>query len=153
MTSKLPELVIADTSCLILLGKIDELQILPALYKNIYTTQAVADEFGSALPDWIVIRNPNAVPSFGIKIDKGEATAIALAIETKDATLIIDDIKGRKIAERLKLKYTGTIGVLKRAKQEGLIVSLKDILNKVQQTNFRVSQKIIDDSLRETGEK
>jgi predicted nucleic acid-binding protein len=152
MILKRPELVIADTSCLILLSKVEALDILPKLYKKIYTTQTVADEFGDTLPIWIIIRNPLTIPPFGIKIDKGEASAIALAIETPDATLIIDELKGRKVAALLKLNYTGTIGVLKRAKREGHIPSLKNLLFKIQETNFRLSQKLIDDTLSEVGE-
>jgi predicted nucleic acid-binding protein len=152
MTSKPPDLVISDTSCLILLHHISLLDILPKLYAHIFTTQTVADEFGAPLPEWINIRNPSKIPQYGIKIDKGEATAIALAIETENSTLIVDDIKARKVAKQLNLNYTGTIGVLKRAKMEGIIPSLKDAFDKVQQTSFRVSEKIIQDALSEVGE-
>lgn len=152
MTLKRPELVIADTNCLILLDKISELEILPKLYTLVYTTSTIADGLGINLPLWVIIRNPVVVPPYGIKIDKGEAAAIAPALEIPNTTLVIDDIKGRKVAKQLKLNYTGGIGGLKRAKAEGLFPSLKIILDKVQQTNFRLTQTLIDFTLKEFGE-
>lgn len=48
--------VITDTSCLILLEKIDALPILNLLFNNIFTTPEIASEFGKALPHWIQIK-------------------------------------------------------------------------------------------------
>lgn len=48
-------IVITDTSCFILLDKIDALFILDALYTAIVTTPQIAKEFGKKLPDWIII--------------------------------------------------------------------------------------------------
>jgi len=53
--------IISDTSCLILLEKIGELYLLQKLFGKIITTQIVADEFGSRLPEWISIQNPNEI--------------------------------------------------------------------------------------------
>ena len=51
----MPAVIISDTSCLILLDKIQELAILKNLFGQVVTTQIVADEFGGLLPEWIVI--------------------------------------------------------------------------------------------------
>jgi len=50
--------IISDTSCLILLEKIGELELLKKLFGNVITTQTVGDEFGNPLPEWIYIQNP-----------------------------------------------------------------------------------------------
>jgi len=47
-----------------------------------------------------------------LQLDKGEASAIALALEIQDSTLILDDFKARKVAEKLGLKITGTLGLM-----------------------------------------
>jgi predicted nucleic acid-binding protein len=123
--------IISDTSCLILLDKIGELEILHTLYGNIITTQQVASEFGGILPGWIVIVNPvnkNYQTIIEASLDKGEASAIALAVEYDDCLLIIDDLKGRKFALQLGLQITGTLGVLIEAKSGGHIPFLKPIL-------------------------
>ena len=111
--------IISDTSCLILLSNIGELDLLKKLYRNIVTTIEVANEFGQPLPDWIEIKTPTNLhyqQILEIQIDKGEASAIALAIEFTDCMLIIDDYKARKVAEKLGIKITGTIGIIIKAK-------------------------------------
>ena len=75
--------IISDTSCLILLDKIGELEILNKLFGTITTTAEVAGEFGQQLPAWFEIRQPadkNYQSIIAESIDKGEASAIALAI-------------------------------------------------------------------------
>jgi predicted nucleic acid-binding protein len=50
--------IITDTTCLILLEKINELTLLQRLFRRVIITQTIADEFGNALPEWIRILNP-----------------------------------------------------------------------------------------------
>jgi len=147
--------IISDTSCLILLNKIGELQLLQKLYGKIITTQIVADEFVSHLPDWISIQNPSDTKIqvvLNAALDKGEASALALALEQEDCLLIIDELKGRKLAQQLGLTITGTLGVLAQAKQQGYIPMLKPLLDKVKRTDFRLSERLIQETLRQVGE-
>ena len=51
--------IISDTSCLILLDKIGQLEILNKLFGIITTTTEVADEYGQELPPWFEIRQPS----------------------------------------------------------------------------------------------
>ena len=140
------EIVIADTSCFILLEKIGELSLLKLLFSKITTTDTIAVEFGSPLPEWIEIRTPKNI-SFqnSLDIDAGEASAIALAMESESSLLILDDNKGRKAAERFNLLYTGTLGIILKAKNVGILASIKPTIQKIQQTNFRFSQKVLDE--------
>jgi predicted nucleic acid-binding protein len=87
-----------------------------------------------------------------MQIDKGESSAIALALETPNCSLILDDYKARKIAERLGIPFTGTIGVIIKAKLLGLTPSIKPLLEKIKQTNFRISADIELQALREAKE-
>ncbi len=82
----------------------------------------------------------------------GEASAITLANEITSALLIIDDLKGRKLAKRLQLMHTGTLGVLVLAKQRGVITSLKPHFDKIQKTNFRVSTTLLHGLLKTVGD-
>lgn len=59
-----------------------------------------------------------------MQIDKGESSAIALALETPGSTVILDDYKARKIADQLGINFTGTIGVIIKAKLKGIIPSI-----------------------------
>ncbi len=85
-------------------------------------------------------------------LDKGEASAIALSLEMDNSIVIIDDLKGRKVAERLNLRYSGTFGLILRAKQIGVIQSVKPILIKIKKTNFRFSEKLFKLILEQAGE-
>src|SRR5688572_19197429 len=99
--------IISDTSCLILLEKIGEFDLLHEVFGEILITQDIKDEYGSPLPDWISIQNPVNKKYREIleaSVDKGEASAIALAVEFVDCLLVIDDLKGRNLAETLGIK-------------------------------------------------
>ena len=50
-------IVIADTTCFILLSKIDRLNLLKQLFKSITTTSFISKEFGNPLPDWVIIKD------------------------------------------------------------------------------------------------
>lgn len=141
----MPKTIIADTSCLIILGNIGELQLLHAVYGQVLTTIEVAAEYGEALPDWVEIKrvhNNYMQQLLEMQVDKGEASAIALALEMPESTIILDDFRARKVAERLKVNFTGTIGVIIKAKLQGIISSIKPLLSKIKQTNLEYQMKL-----------
>jgi hypothetical protein len=136
------KLIISDTSCFIALSNIGELNLLRLLYSQIVTTSEIAQEFGENLPDWvqiIAVSDKSKQQILELQIDKGEASAIALALESENPLLILDDYKARKLANNLKLNYTGTIGIILAAKQKGIIPTIKPLLERIKQTNFRLS--------------
>jgi len=141
----MPKTIISDTSCLIILSNIGELQLLQKVYGQVFTTVEIAQEFGEILPEWIVIKGAADIYKqqlLELQIDKGESSAIALALEMSNSTLILDDNKARKIANQLGLHVTGTIGIIVRAKLNGIIPSIRPILGKIRQTNFRLTVEI-----------
>ena len=149
------KIIVSDTSCLILLLKIDELDILKEMSNKIYVTSIIKEELKQELPDWIQILDPkdkHYQSILELDLDKGEASAIALMLELDDAILLIDDLKGRKIAEKLSLRFSGTFGLLIKAKQIGIIKSVKPILDKIRLTNFRFSEKLFIDILNQAKE-
>ena len=68
------------------------------------------------------------------------------------ALLFLDDYKARKVAEKLGLEITGTIGVIIKAKIRGIIPSIKSYLDKINQTNFRISLEVEEQALKQAGE-
>ncbi|WPD22957.1 MAG: DUF3368 domain-containing protein [Candidatus Electrothrix scaldis] len=149
------EIIISDTSCLILLGKIDEIDVLHRLCERVYITPTIKEEYGEALPDWIKIKAPQNTRYQNLlemDLDAGEASAIALSLETDRSILIIDDLKGRKIAKRLHLKYSGTLGLLLQAKRAGILPALRPVVVKIRETNFRFSEALLDSLLEQAGE-
>ena len=81
------------------------------------------------------------------ELDAGERDAILLALETGIDTLLIDESEGRKEAKRRNLKVTGTVAVLENAAKLGHI-DFRAALQLLDQTNFRLSQKIRDEFIR-----
>ena len=139
------KIIISDTSCFIILTNIGELHLVQKLYSKIITTIEIATEFGEPLPEWVEIlsvKSKDTQRLLEMQIDKGESSAIALALEISDSLLILDDIKARKIASQLGLSITGTLGIIIKAKLEGIIPSVIPILNKIKQTDFRLSNEV-----------
>jgi predicted nucleic acid-binding protein len=106
MTLPIQRIIVADTSCLILLQKIQQLSLLRELFVEITITTKVAEELNMALPDFIKIQEPKDPNYFKILrtfLDEGEASVIALALEQEDCLLIIDETKGRKAVAATRL--------------------------------------------------
>lgn len=151
----MPKTILSDASCLILLEKINELDLLHKVFGNIIITREIRDEFGSPLPNWISVQNPSNKTyqkTLEASVDKGEASAIALAVELQDCLLIIDDLKGRKLAAAIEIKITGTFGVILEAKFSGKISSVKSLLDKIKRTDFRLSEELEEQILRKANE-
>lgn len=85
-------------------------------------------------------------------MDRGEASALAFAIEQDDCLLIIDDLKGRKYAQQLGVKITGSLGVIIDAKLSGHIQSVKSILEKIKKTDFRLAEELERKTLEKSNE-
>lgn len=144
------DVIIADTSCFIVLSKIDEIQILKQLFGRVVTTPEVANEFGEPLPSWVMVsqvNNNNLKKSLTMQLDLGEASTLALALENSNSLLILDDFKARQIAMRLGISITGTLGIIIQAKNLGIIDTVKPLLEKIQLTNFRLSNTLIAQAL------
>jgi predicted nucleic acid-binding protein len=151
----MPKVVIADASCLIILSKIGELELLHLLYDRIYITSEVEREFGEALPDWIIIEtveDKEYQKFLEAKLDVGEASAIALARSQANSLIVLDDLKARKIAKEIGIVYTGTLGIISKAKEEGHCEQIKPIIQKILQTNFRISKQVVNALLSRHGE-
>lgn len=126
----MPDVVIANTSCLIAMEKLDAFPLLKSLYGEVKITSEIAAEFGKSLPEWFKIEkstNKKFQKIIETLIDKGEASAIALALNYDNSLLIFDDLKGKKFAVKLGLKITGTLGILYKCKQVGIIEKIKPL--------------------------
>ncbi len=151
----MPAVIIADASCLILLEKIGALELLPQLFGRITITDIVAAEYGLPPPEWVTVRvaqDAQQLQLLALTLDRGEASAIALALEQADCLLIMDERRGRSVAQRLQLTVTGTLGILLQAKSSGLIAAVKPLLEAISVTNFRLSAPLVQAVLKQAGE-
>jgi predicted nucleic acid-binding protein len=148
-------IIISDTSCLIALSNIGKLHILKDLYQEVTITNEVQNEFAEPLPGWIIVKNViNRKQQALLEklLDKGEASSIALAIENQDSILIIDEMKGRKVALSYHLDIIGTIGVIVTARKKGIITDLMSVIFELIHEGFRVSDRLLKRLKEEFGE-
>lgn len=144
--------VICNTSPLQYLHQIGQLRLLPALAQLVVVPKAVADEvaagraLGIDLPDlpaldWIEIRRAASSPAMPVVADlgAGETEVLALALESSDAVVVLDDAVARRVATTLGLKLTGTLGLLLNAKHAGLIAAVAPVLDQLQALRFRLA--------------
>ncbi|MEM6802383.1 MAG: DUF3368 domain-containing protein [Bacteroidota bacterium] len=147
--------IISDASCLIALDNIEHLELLHKVFRIVYTTEEVSLEFGKTLPEYIRIlpvENLEIKNELEKRLDAGEASTIALALEQEGSVLIIDEKKGRKIAKEYKLQIIGTFKVLLLAKEKGILESVKPLLLSLRNAGFRFSASLIQAVLEEAEE-
>ena len=147
------EAVVSDSTCLIGLERVGELDILPALFDSVMIPPEVAREFGGTFA-WLKVENlANHLLAVALEmvVDAGEAEAIALASE-KNCLLITDDKQARAAEKNLGVNFIGTIGVLIRAKQNGIIKEIKPVLDALESKDFRISHTLRGEALKIAGE-
>jgi len=147
--------VLADASVLITLDNIGRLDLLREMYGSITITPEVSQEFGDPLPEWVKAQAPNpseTVRALSAVVDQGEASLIALALECKNPLILLDDLKARKLATRLDLRFSGLLGVLLKAKQNGILPAVRPLLNDLKAKRFRLSSDMEQTLLKLAGE-
>jgi predicted nucleic acid-binding protein len=157
--------IICNTSPLQYLHQLGLLHLLPALVEKIIVPPAVLAEIEIGrentvdLPDlstldWIEIRQAksSSVLSLTVDLGIGETEVLALALESKDAVVILDDLLARQAAEKLDFKIIETLGILLEAKRKELISEISPVLDKLQELRFRVSLKTKQAALKLAGE-
>ena len=158
--------VIVNSTPIILLSNINQLELLKHLYETITIPQAVYDEV-TAKPDsacqnlknhfdWIKvekIRNPIQKKMYEAKLHDGEVEVMILAQEEPKADLVIlDDNSAKKTAKFLELSVTGTLGVLVKAKQLNYIEKVKPLMDALIANGFFVTQNVYSMVLEQAGE-
>lgn len=149
------ELVISDASPLIALVDIGQIDLLQQMYQRVLITDVVRGEIHADLPAWIEVSTDYEVQPYQLlclELDAGEASAIALALKQIGSRIILDERKGRIVAKRLNLKVTGTVGLIVKAKETGLITSGKVVLDQLAEHGFWLSEKLKRQILARMGE-
>lgn len=154
-------IVIADTTPLNYLVLIHHADLLPQLFGHVFIPTAVLKELQHPetpdsvrtwvenSPTWLQVHPLHSPPDPALDyLDAGEREAITLAEELKADQVLLDEIDARKEAARRKLRFIGTLGVLRRSAQLGLI-DLLPALTRLQQTTFYVDPELIRSLLEE----
>lgn len=152
-------LVVSDTSAISALLQIGQAGILEDLYEKILIPPAVECELLRAyrnIPAFVRVHAVTETPVLQDRrsiLDEGEACAITLAEQVAADLLLIDEKKGRAVAEQAGLRYIGLVGVLIEAKRREVVPVLRPILERlVEDAGFRLAQPLYTAVLRTVGE-
>jgi predicted nucleic acid-binding protein len=99
-------------------------------------------------PRWLAVSSEPLPDEGGLEhLHAGERDAISLALRVRAEALVIDERRGREEAERRGLNVIGTVGALAAAHEAGLL-DLTDAFERLRQTTFHVSTKLLAAILR-----
>ena len=151
--------VISDTTALTSLIKIGEEDLLHRLFGEVVIPHAVRDElldYHERLPLWLrveTIADRSSIDPLLAEIDLGEAEGILLAEQLRANLLIIDEKRGRQIAEKRGVLCIGLAGVVLLAKRNGQIESVGPYLDRLEsEAHFRLSTAVKREVLKAAGE-
>ncbi|HXP60554.1 MAG TPA: DUF3368 domain-containing protein [Dongiaceae bacterium] len=159
----MPE-VIANTTPFQYLHRLGLLWLLPGFYGRVVVPQAVADELARGAAEGAEVPRLSDLPRVEIRrvaaplwplpreIHRGEAEVLALAAQTAESLVVIDDSAAREHARALRLKFTGTLGILLRAKREGKLPLVSPWLKKLETLGFYLAPATKAEVLRQAGE-
>jgi len=141
---------VANSSPFIGLDRIGRLDIMGALFARLIVPEAVAREVGD-LPAWACVQpfsQPPLLRAFPPRIHPGEAAVILLGLEHPGAVLVLDDWYAREFAFSRQLPVIGTVGLLLRAKAQGLVPEVSALLDQLQGAGFRIAPRVVADAKR-----
>jgi uncharacterized protein len=160
----LPELI-CNTSPLQYLHQLGLIELLHAIAPRVIVPRAVLieleagklagiDEPSPELISWISILDaePSAAPRWTENLGAGESEVLSLTLATPQAVAILDDRLARRVAARLGLKFTGTLGILLDGKRLGRVAAIAPLLDQLRNLGFRVSPRACNAVLKAAGE-
>jgi predicted nucleic acid-binding protein len=160
-------IVVADTSVLLNLVFLNQENILVNLFGTIIVPEAVSVEFrrlsasagrfsNLAIPAFCQLRHISYIPAVlaaDARLDAGEAEWLALALDLHADGVLMDESAGRSAAANLGITAIGTLGILVRAKQAGLIGHIAPLLRRlIVDGRFRIAPALVREALQKTGE-
>ena len=154
--------VVANTTPLIAFAKVDRLDILRQLYGELLIPEAVLTEvkYEPARTrvreaSWIrvlPIKGTAQRRMFSARLHAGEVDVMILAREVGADLVLMDDNAAKKTAKFMGLNVTGTFGVLLRAKREGIIDSVGELMDAIIADGFHASEGLRKLVLKKAGE-
>lgn len=153
-------IVVADTSPILYLYLIGQIELLKSLFVEVHIPSAVFNElchsgapeslrkWARSGPDWVNVHSdPSLADAETARLDSGERAAIALAERLSANLLLIDERRGVRVALSKGFEVTGTLGILDRAARRGLI-DIADCVTRLKGTNFRYSPEMLSKLLK-----
>lgn len=154
-----------NSSPLILLGRISRLDLLPALAEQVVVPQAVLQELTVKQgEDWLA-RTVSSHPGIEViddvpipaevrrwNLGAGESAVVAFCLANSGYRAVLDDLRGRRCAQSLRVPLFGTLGVIVDARRQGLIPLARPLIAAMRGLGYRIEDKLIEAALSEVGE-
>ncbi|MBW4463186.1 MAG: DUF3368 domain-containing protein [Nodosilinea sp. WJT8-NPBG4] len=155
--------IVSDASSLGSLALIDYLWLLEALYGTVVISEVVARELATAKNariqavlsvSWVKVQVPTegaiaTIQQQGQQFDLGETQTLALALQLNADELLINERRGRQVAQALGLSAIGIVGIVIVAKQRALIPSVRRVMDAlVELAGFRISHQLYQKILK-----
>lgn len=149
-------IVVSNSTPLISLAKINRINLLQKLFKEVLIPNAVYNEVAVQGQGGYIktrfITNTMSLYFLQAQLDYGESEAIILAKEINADLLIMDEKKARNIAKLSEISVIGTIGVLQKAKDVGILNSIKMCLDEMIQSGIWLDEKLYESVLEQNNE-
>ena len=159
-------IVVSDTSPFRCFAHLQRLDVLAALFDELIVPPAVVHELmnppsGQPAVDISTLTYARIVAPFDTQkvaelcriLHPGESEAIVIALELGNLRLLIDDADGRIEAQRLGLSVIGVLGLLRAAKERGLIPAIRPVLDElIRGLGFYIAENLRSRLLRDVGE-
>ncbi len=154
--------VIVNSTPIIALAVINKLHLFKDLYGEIIIPKAVQDEVMAkedsvtrlalaGSKGWIItktITNIDAKKFFKVQLHDGEVEVMILGKELEADLLVIDDYTAREYAKYLDFRITGTLGVILRAKEKGIIKAVKPLVLDLIEHGIYIGEKLYQDIIK-----
>jgi predicted nucleic acid-binding protein len=153
--------VVSNTTPLIVLTGVGLLDLLPALDGAVTIPETVRAEYHArsdpARPvldtlAWITVAPVEPDEVLLATLDRGEAAAIVLAVQLGARAVLLDERRGRRVAQERGLPVVGTLGVLLAAKQVGLLSAVRPAIDRMLAQGRRISPALRAQVLTAAGE-
>lgn len=149
------KIIVSDTTSLIVLERLQRLSLLCEVFEQVLIPGAVLDEWNRGAQDIeaqleaagcieVVRLTPSEqLDHLHLVLDNGEAEAITLALE-RQLPLLIDERKGRQIAQQKRLTVTGFVGLLMLASRKGILppADALQLLDQAIANHLRLSDRL-----------
>jgi predicted nucleic acid-binding protein len=158
--------IVCNAGPLIALAGIGQLGLLRDLFGEVLVADEVRSEVeagGKSGTDggllqatpWLRVASVSraADPLLASLLDRGEAATITLALEKSAALVLMDEVKGRRVARDIYgLAVVGTGRLLVEARKASLISEVRPWIEQMRKNGYWVSDKIAAEILRQAGE-
>jgi len=154
-------ILIADSSALVALSVVDKLDVLEQLFGEVYVPRAVYEELSKEnkaesykLKNYCKnkVLDIQSKTNFNISLGQGESEAIVLYREQNADFLLCDDKKAKKFAQNFGLNVIGSLGILLKAKEAGVISEISPLVELLKNSRIFIDNRTFELVLKMAGE-